>query len=199
MLRVSVSGNSKLCLECHEGKDVTHTPHNLLNDKSLSKAQRAFLQKHGECSACHIPHNPKGIYLSAFKVKKVSDNQASNICLSCHSKKGLVKAKAVKYYYHPSKMVVIRNYDRPGRKGDWPIFNSMGKKVNVNGQIACETCHDPHVWSKWESKGPSVTSDFLRNKDLSGSLCVDCHGPDALFRYKFFHDKNSHLSKPSYR
>ena len=111
----------------------------------------------------------------------------------------------MKYYTHPHKDVVLRNFDRPGRKGDWPLFTKDGKEVHVGGEIACETCHDPHVWSKWQKKAPgkpvegTVINSFLRNRDVSGSICVDCHGLDALYRYKFFHYKQARSQKNDYR
>ena len=61
------------------------------------------------------------------------------------------------------------------------------------------------MWSRWTDKAPgkpvegSVLNSFLKNKSVSGSICVDCHGLDALYRYKFFHDKRVHSEKPSYK
>ena len=128
----------------------------------------------------------------------------SDYCLSCHTEGGLGEKKVIKYYYHPSKDVEVKNLDRPGREGDWPLFTKDGRKVSSGGQIACETCHEAHVWSK-QAGAPhkpvegNVLNSFLRNRTLKGSICVDCHGLDALYRYKFFHDRRAHQEKPSYK
>ncbi len=207
LTRYISTGDSPLCTSCHaqEGR-VIGTEHDMrVVKKNFKNALGKDVLKDGVCSACHVPHRAKDELLWATDVKDITDNRVSNYCLTCHSKGGIAKEKVVKYFYHPKKDVVLRNFDRPGRSGDWPLFTSSGKEVHVNGEIACETCHDPHIWSKWSSKVPgkptegNALNSFLRNKDLKGSICVDCHGPDALFRYKLFHTKLVHSEKPSYK
>ncbi|RUM91688.1 MAG: hypothetical protein DSZ26_00315 [Thermovibrio sp.] len=207
LTRYTVEGDSALCTSCHraEGR-VIGTDHDMrIVRKNFKNALGKEVLKDGVCSACHVPHRAKDRLLWATDVKGISGNRMSDYCLTCHSKSGVAKDKVVKYYYHPKKDVVVRSFDRPGREGDWPIFNKDGEKVLVGGEITCETCHDPHVWSKWNDKPPmkpvegNALNSFLRNKDLKGSLCVDCHGFDALFRYKLFHWEKAHSKKPSYK
>ena len=207
LTRYTVEGDSALCTACHRQQaKVIGTEHDMrVVKKNFKNALGKEVLKDGVCSACHVPHRAKDDLLWAFDIKKISDNRMSNYCLSCHTKDGIAKEKVVKYYFHPSKDVVVRSFDRPGREGDWPIFTKDGKKVHAGGEIACETCHDPHVWSKWQPKPPgkpvegNALNSFLRNKDLKGSICVDCHGLDALYRYKLFHTEKVHHKKPSYR
>ncbi|TCK06244.1 cytochrome c3 family protein [Phorcysia thermohydrogeniphila] len=197
LTRYTVEGDSSLCTACHTSEAaVVGTDHDMrVVGKKL---------KGGVCSACHVPHNAKNELLWAKEVKRVSGNRMSDYCLSCHTKGGLGESKVIKYYYHPSKDVKVKNLDRPGREGDWPLFTKDGKKVSVGGEIVCETCHNPHVWSK-DGGAPhkpvegNVLNSFLRNRTLKGSICVDCHGLDALYRYKFFHTKKVHQETPSYK
>jgi predicted CXXCH cytochrome family protein len=207
LTRYTVAGDSALCTACHvkEGA-VIGTPHDMrVANKDFKNLLGESVLKDGVCSACHVPHKAYDDLLWATKVKEVSDNRMSNYCLTCHTEGGVAEDKVVKYYTHPHKDVVLRNFDRPGRKGDWPLFTKDGKEVHVGGEIACETCHDPHVWSKWQKKAPgkpvegTVINSFLRNRDVSGSICVDCHGLDALYRYKFFHYKQARSQKNDYR
>ena len=37
-----------------------------------------------------------------------------------------------------------------------------------------------------ECEGDAMNS-FLRNKNSELIICADCHGADAIFRYKYFH------------
>ena len=199
LTRYTVEGDSSLCTACHTAEStVIGTDHDL---RVVGKGKEL---KAGVCSACHVPHNAKDKFLWAKEVKEISGNRMADYCLSCHTAGGVGEKKVVKYYYHPSKDVVVKNLDRPGREGDWPLFNSEGEKVKVGGQVVCETCHNPHRWNS-EGTAPgkpvegNALNSFLRNRTLKGSICVDCHGLDALYRYKFFHDKRAHQRKPSYR
>ena len=206
LTRYTVDGESFLCTECHkEEASVSRSEHDMrVVKKNYRNALGKEVLEDGVCSACHIPHRAKGKFLWAFDVKNLDKNVVSNYCLNCHSKGGVGEKKVVKEYSHPSKDVIVRSMYRPGRKGDWITFNKDGKKVKIGGDITCATCHDPHRWSQ-HSKAPgknvegTVMNSFLRNKTIAGSICVDCHGIDALYRYKFFHDKRAHEENPSYR
>jgi len=197
LTRYTVEGDSLLCTACHtQEAAVVGTEHDMrVVDEEL---------KDGVCSTCHVPHNAKDELLWAKDVKKVSGNRMSDYCLSCHTEGDVGEKKVVKYYYHPSEDVVVKNLDRPGREGDWPLFTKEGKKVTTGGEIACETCHNPHRWNA-EGTSPgkpvegNIFNSFLRNRSLKGSICVDCHGLDALYRYKLFHTRKVHQKTPSYR
>ncbi|HDZ61832.1 MAG TPA: hypothetical protein ENH40_01645 [Nitrospirae bacterium] len=77
---------------------------------------------------------------------------------------------------------------------DLPLFNlTTGASINV-GDISCASCHDVHQWSpRFKARGKgvniegNVTNSFLRPHTYS-LLCIDCHGFDALFRFKYYHD-----------
>ena len=201
LTRLTVKGDSKLCIACHtEQARVIGTDHDMrVVKKSFKNVLGENVLDDGVCSACHVPHRATGIYLWALDVKRLTGNPLEDYCLTCHSRGGIAR-DTVEYYFHPSKKqgIVIRNMDRPGREGNWPIFNDKGREVKVGGKIVCETCHNPHVWSRWSDRGPgkpvegSIENSFLRNSTIRGSICVDCHGIEALYRYKFFHSKSVH-------
>ncbi|MEO2065425.1 MAG: cytochrome c3 family protein, partial [Desulfurobacteriaceae bacterium] len=207
LTRYVVEEDSPLCTSCHtQQSKVIGTDHDMrVVKKNFKNLLGKEVLKDGVCSACHVPHRAEDDLLWASKVKEITDNRMSNYCLTCHSKEGIAKEKVVTEYYHPRKDVIVKNLDRPGRTGDWPIFTQNGKRVSIGGEIACETCHEPHIWSKWQEKAPrkpvegNALNSFLRNRDLKGSICVDCHGLDALYRYKLFHTKKVHSEKPSYK
>ena len=76
----------------------------------------------------------------------------------------------------------------------FPIFDDAGKK-SVEGNIVCTTCHDVHIWDPHhpqkgtgeEEEEGDATNSFLR-KDISFTFCASCHGEEALYKFKYFHD-----------
>jgi len=45
----------------------------------------------------------------------------------------------------------------------------------VNGNVECNTCHDPHV----QGKDP-IVQDFLVRDNSNGALCLACHDPNRV-------------------
>jgi hypothetical protein len=79
-----------------------------------------------------------------------------------------------------------------------PIFDKDGKEVSV-GNISCPTCHNAHQWNPLFTQGGSgknregnATNSFLRNVSYN-NICIDCHGLDALFRFKYFHNPKERI------
>ena len=83
----------------------------------------------------------------------------------------------------------------------FPLFDdSTGEYITI-GNISCPSCHNVHQWDPQISKkGPgkniegNTTNSFLRNVSYY-SICIDCHGLDALFRYKYYHDLENRVEK----
>jgi len=70
--------------------------------------------------------------------------------------------------------------------GYTPIFDADGKEANV-GDISCPSCHDAHRWrQRQKQKNPASITKFLRT-DSYNTVCIDCHGPDSIARYLYFH------------
>jgi nitrate/TMAO reductase-like tetraheme cytochrome c subunit len=83
-----------------------------------------------------------------------------------------------------------------------PLFDVDGREKNV-GNISCPTCHNAHEWDPSlkemvagkEAKGNTVKNfRFLRSMSYN-TFCMDCHGPDAIYRYMYFHDPEKRLKK----
>jgi len=63
-------------------------------------------------------------------------------------------------------------------------------------RIKCTTCHDNHRWSVLprEEAGMipnTVLTSFLRGEDLAKTLCSNCHGAQALYLYRFYHQERA--------
>ena len=58
------------------------------------------------------------------------------------------------------------------------------------GNIGCATCHNVHVETA-EGRPDHLKGLHLRMPEFVEPLCADCHGPDSLFLYKFFHSQAS--------
>jgi hypothetical protein len=77
-----------------------------------------------------------------------------------------------------------------------PLFNGQDE-VDPNGTIGCRTCHLTHGRTKPAPVPPAlgqITPRELRAREWhirsfgADSVCVYCHGSDALRRFMYFHD-----------
>lgn len=50
----------------------------------------------------------------------------------------------------------------------------LGKVVLINGNVECESCHNPHV-----ENGDPVSLNFLVKNSTGGAMCLACHGTTA--------------------
>ena len=124
------------------------------------------------------------------------------MCNSCHREDGSAKNKTPEISSHPEDKLIINigrnNKERPDF---FPIFDKTSGKLITVGNISCPSCHNAHQWnSRIPAKGQgidvegNVTNSFLRSQAL-GVLCIDCHGPEALLRIKYFHDPAKRTNK----
>lgn len=201
-LRLPAAPQSELCINCHQDKRwVKNTEHDLgitapndTNDLNQVKAQS------GVCGSCHVPHNAREkVRLWARPMGKGSDAM-EGLCRSCHSLGKVAAAKQPLMANHPPAVMAVstpsaRHANLPGG-AYFPVFTKDGQKAGA-GAITCPTCHNPHQWSARKAEeGPgkntegNALSSFLRNTSES-AICTNCHGLDALFRYKFFHAETS--------
>jgi formate-dependent nitrite reductase cytochrome c552 subunit len=70
-----------------------------------------------------------------------------------------------------------------------PVYDEHGRQARV-GNIGCGTCHDVHR-EVAEGRPDHLKGLHLRMPEFVEPLCADCHGPEALFKYKFFHSEAS--------
>jgi predicted CXXCH cytochrome family protein len=193
--------SSELCKTCHlDQARVDGTDHDL--NVSAPKATNLLdqtVQASGQCGVCHLVHNsPNQLKLWARPYGPIPKNQniMSGLCTSCHSKENSAEKKVPPIASHPTGKL-INNIIRYGtEKGGYtPIFDESGKEKNV-GDISCPSCHNVHKWSTafeerggQEDAGGNATETFRFLRIMSyNTVCSNCHGPDSLFRYLYFHD-----------
>lgn len=199
-LRKSNSPSSDLCKTCHEDKAyVDGTDHDLIitgpDAKNLLGQTPA---ESGQCGVCHLVHNGVNeIKLWARPYGKIGQNEdiVDALCNSCHSEGNPGEAKIPMIATHPDERLVNNVMRNDRTRLDYaPIFDKeTGKETNV-GNISCPTCHNAHQWSplhkdkgSYKNLEGNATNSFLRNVSYN-NICIDCHGMDALFRYKYYHD-----------
>jgi predicted CXXCH cytochrome family protein len=202
-LRKPNAPDSSLCSTCHTTKGfVVGTDHdmNVVAPNATNKLNKTVAES-GVCSACHVPHGSRrgGYLLWARDPGKGSEFKQENVCLSCHSEKGVGKEKVVKDYSHP-KEIRVPQLNRTGSRNYAPVYNERGEKANV-GLINCPTCHNPHQCTAGKPRRGdgkpgegSNRNSFLRFKS-SNNVCRNCHGLDSLNRYKYFHSDHIRMSK----
>jgi predicted CXXCH cytochrome family protein len=205
-LRIANSPSSGLCESCHKEKAyIEATEHDLnITAPDARNILGQTVKESGVCGACHIVHNgPNKIRLWARAYGPVSKNEGvmDALCTSCHSVGNIAEKRIPLIATHP-KDKLINNIMRCERGAiDYsPLFDEEGNEVNV-GNISCPSCHDAHQWSPLaKRKGPgknlegNATNSFLRNVSYN-NICIDCHGLDALFRYKYFHDPEERVGE----
>ena len=206
-LRKSNSPTSDLCETCHKDKAyVDGTDHDLnVTAPEAVNLLGQTVKESGVCGACHLVHNsPNKIKLWARQYGRIHPGEdiINSLCTSCHSKGNIAQNKIPLIATHPEEKL-INNVMRSNRQSiDFsPIFDKKtGKEVNV-GNISCPSCHNAHQWSPLvKAKGTgknlegNATNSFLRNVSYN-NICIDCHGLDALFRYKYFHDPEERVEK----
>ncbi|MCF6238965.1 MAG: hypothetical protein L3J79_09180, partial [Candidatus Marinimicrobia bacterium] len=189
-LRIANWPEPQLCLTCHEDQNsIMMTDHDLGDDQQNA------------CSVCHSAHKAQGQY----GILSVWDESAGNtynesFCFSCHQLEGRAADKIPEAWTHPQKYRTITpNLRGSGKWIDFPLFDHDKPNKTV-GFIDCFTCHDPHTWSYNDllakqhtdnDEGDFMTS-FLRNPSKQ-TLCTDCHGPNTLWKFKYYHDPQKRL------
>ena len=196
-LRKANFPSSGLCKVCHPNNArVDGTVHDLnVSAPRETNLLGQTVKESGTCGACHLVHNsPNTLKLWARPFGPIAPNESisSALCTSCHSKGNLAENKIPLISAHPEGKL-INNILRVNKdKRNYTlIFDKYGKEVNF-GNIACPSCHNSHKWGHEkrkikENQGAEPKGRFLRVR-VHDIVCVDCHGPDALLKYQYFHD-----------
>ncbi len=195
-LRLENSPSAKLCENCHPNQAlIEKTDHdlNILAPSSKNKLGQKPEQS-GTCGVCHLAHNSKNqIRLWGQGFGRGGDLM-EQMCKNCHKKRGSAQNKNPRIAFHPDEFA-IHNSGRniQSRQGYFPLFDKTSGDLINSGNISCPSCHNVHQWSslskeKGSGKNPEgdVSNSFLRNLSYQ-TICIDCHGPDAIYRYKYFH------------
>jgi predicted CXXCH cytochrome family protein len=191
----------RLCVNCHaEQGYIVGTDHDLIYIAPKTKNLAGQLPaESGTCGVCHLVHNSKNktrLWAQRYGPVQEGETIMSALCYSCHSKGGVAENKTIEVAGHPSQKLISNALRNNKHAIDYfPIFDKKGKYVTV-GNISCPSCHNAHQWSPLaREKGPgkniegNATNSFLRNSSYE-NICIDCHGLDALFRFKYYHEPN---------
>jgi len=203
-LRQQNSPSAKLCENCHSGQGVVEkTDHDLLiTAPTVANSQGQTPAASGNCGACHLVHNaPNPVKLWARPLSSAGSIPQS-LCISCHSSKGPVSSKVPRIATHPEDVVIIDlEITQGGRFHYLPLFDPVNGNRVTAGNLSCPSCHNVHQWDpKSHSKGEGINlegsamNSFLRAPS-DRLMCIDCHGPDALVKYLYFHDPEKRASK----
>ncbi|MBY0575655.1 MAG: cytochrome c3 family protein [Gallionellaceae bacterium] len=198
-LRLPAWPTPQLCGNCHQNKQqVKNTEHDMsVTAPDATNIRGQKVQDSGVCGQCHTVHNAaakQGLWARALGE---GQDGAERLCRSCHAAGKVAAAKVPFKATHPASVNVISviGAHREGG-GYYPVFTPDGQRAN-SGVISCPTCHNPHQWDPLKAEeGPGRNTEgdarnsFLRNIS-DASLCTNCHGLDALFRYKYFHGETS--------
>jgi predicted CXXCH cytochrome family protein len=203
-LRLENAPSPKLCENCHPYKAyLEKTDHDLIvaapEEKNIMGQTPA---ESGTCGVCHLVHNSKTslkLWAQGFGTGK---NIMDMLCNYCHSENGSAKEKIPKIDSHPEGQLITNvGRDVKDKPNYFPLFDKGTGEYASVGNISCSSCHDVHQWdSRFKTKGKRVnvegtaTNSFLRSQTYS-LLCIDCHGLDALFRFKYYHDPEQRVEQ----
>lgn len=208
-LRLPAAPAGDLCVDCHmDARWVRNTEHDLhVSAPQAHNARGQTVAESGVCGQCHAVHNAQVATRLWGRETAAGQEVMESLCLSCHAADKVAAGKVPVRLNHPAdvQVVSVQGWPRPGEiYGAYPVYDPEGGVVN-SGVISCPTCHNPHQWkADTAQEGPgrnvegNALTSFLRNKS-SFNLCTNCHGLDALFRYKYFHGDTSRVPHGLYR
>ena len=210
-LRMLATGSAELCVDCHqEQRLVRGTDHDLTVSAPRDvNAQSQTAAQSGVCGQCHTVHNAVGDLRLWARAPGAGKDESEKLCLSCHASGKVAAAKVPPESRHPTKVTAwspeLRVRFSAKAIPGIGVYDHAGLP-DTTGIITCASCHNPHQWSaRKPAEGPGkntegdVSTSFLRLANTESFLCADCHGRDALFRYKYFHGKSSHKDYPLFR
>jgi len=196
-LRIVNSPSPKLCENCHpDPGTVEMTDHDLMVSAPNSKnSLNQIPAESGVCGTCHLVHNSQNQIKLWARRLSAGDSIMEQMCTSCHSKDGPAHNKVPLIGTHPDNVMII-NIRKPveGSQQYLPLFDKTTAKPVTAGNLSCASCHNAHQWdSNIPSKGDgheiegSALNSFLRSASQK-LMCKECHGPETLFKYLYFHD-----------
>ena len=174
------ANDGQICTACHvENAAIKGSAH----DKG-GRRNKDF-ESRGVCGTCHAPHGSDQALMWARDLGQ-AELPLNRLCRSCHE-------DAPNPGEHPPQVVAwspeIRATIFSNTPGEMPVFDENAHQARV-GNIGCPTCHNVHVETV-EGRPDNLKGLHLRMPEFVEPLCADCHGPDSLLLYKFFHSEVS--------
>ena len=178
-MRASHRGGN-ICQACHADKRaVVDSGHN-----KGSRRAKDF-ERRGTCGTCHAPHGSEFAVMWA-RSRGTGNHAVNTFCRSCHD-------AAPQPAEHPAEVFAWSQKPRQTMRSNaaaaMPVHDEQGHSAIV-GSITCATCHDVHR-ERAKGRRDDLPGLHLRLPEIVEPLCADCHGPESLFLYKFFHSPAS--------
>jgi predicted CXXCH cytochrome family protein len=181
-----------LCAACHQDElMVLGSGHDLAEQRP----------GRSPCTACHTTHRAVSDW--AIIASSLSDAEMDSLtllaggplernaanwspgarhCLSCHHEGGGSVVVPVAWGHPQDVETLAGPWRADGRT--MPLFDEEGRTGTPLGRVDCTSCHNPHLAHPLDAT--EHATDFLRGPS-HGTVCADCHGPSALWKYRYYH------------
>ena len=204
-------GGGDLCIACHrKNAEIVGSPHDFrrIEDGKFRPDDGRCLRS-GVCAGCHINHDApieQGLIPFAPNPPQAEGNPEDAFCLHCHLDPRVTDPSLVKFYVHPSssqvrEIIAAREAAKDSGKGAAAPSLVEPDRTNLEGhealcRVKCTTCHDNHRWSflsreETRRNSNTVLTSFLLGQDVAKTLCAKCHGAEALYLYRFYHQERA--------
>ncbi len=153
--------DTAFCASCHPnfvqdtGENANKHPAILASPGSWGKV---------DCFSCHDTHQPDATDHPAILL---DPNVDSAFCTTCHEASGNAKAPSIGDHTHPTDKEFTTIGLTPSADDIDDNDDSLPDYAHNAGEIACESCHSPHL------KG--VSAPLVRITKAAGLLCSNCH------------------------
>lgn len=198
-LRRANDANSSLCRDCHPRMSrVDGTVHDLMVSAPQTRnVLGQSPQASGVCGGCHVVHNsPNSLKLWARPLANPAPGElpVNTLCTSCHAQEKMAAKQVPEAAGHPPGKLMTNIRSRELLAGEaMPLFDKSNRRRSV-GDLGCPSCHNAHQWRAGSkhidpkaSKSGHNRFKFLRASGRN-LICAECHGPESLFRYLYYHD-----------
>lgn len=191
MLLRAARRDASLCLACHvEAGALLDTAHDMRQSApDVRNVRGETAAESGPCGVCHLMHPASEGSDGWAQDAGPPANLRGRQCLCCHREEGCAAERTPRYADHPE--VALVNRTPPGHPEYMPTFDEHGTPSD-RGAISCPTCHALHATSRalgTKSGSPPSRTMSLRPVERR-TLCIDCHGVEALWRFLYYHRAN---------
>jgi predicted CXXCH cytochrome family protein len=180
--------DSVSCLTCHADQSrLMDGPHDLRKSAVEVRNTRGEpVAESGPCGVCHFVH-PKSTDRGTWAQPPLSgDDYGRGLCTCCHQPGGCAAGRLPENADHPE--VALLNRLAPEDPAYMPLFDARGRP-SPTGVISCPTCHQVHsIPAQPPAEGGPSHPMFLRTGNQT--LCADCHGIEAPWRFLYYHRAN---------